>query len=163
MIVSLGRWSWKGHSSVTPGKLCLSTFIVPVSWKTELQAILRKDEALSQCDSYSHKMVLKRLCISDIGEISAHSLFRSQGDRAFNCSLRKQSFKPFCWEAEHWLDMIDLVRRQCWKGHLSVIWGNLCSAHSLFRSLVDRGPSVHMLVLEELIFDDFHFRKVWWS
>ena len=35
-IVLFSRWSWKGNSSVTLGGILLCTFIVQVSWETEL-------------------------------------------------------------------------------------------------------------------------------
>ena len=62
------------------------------SGKPWLQAILPGDIALSQCDSFNGKMVLKRLFLSNTGEDSAH-LFRSQRDKASSCSPRGQSFE----------------------------------------------------------------------
>ena len=49
MILLLGRW-WKGHSSLTLGKILLWTFIVQVCKRLSL---------LSTCDSFTWKMVLK--------------------------------------------------------------------------------------------------------
>ena len=55
-------------------------FIVRVSCETELQAIVLDDRPLSQFDSFSGKMVLKRLLIGDTGKL-VHLLSDLLGDR----------------------------------------------------------------------------------
>ena len=51
--------------------------------ETEPWVILPGDRALSIYDSFSGKMILKRLFVSDTGEASTQSLLRSQGDRTY--------------------------------------------------------------------------------
>ena len=73
---------------------------------------LLEDRALSQYGSYTWKMVLKRLFISDIWDGSAHLLF----EVSWKTGLRV-----------HIKDGLERVIH-----HLH--WGGLCSVHSLFRS-----------------------------
>ena len=75
-------FSWrmvlKGHSSVTLGKPQLCTFTVQVSGRqkfesfpleTELWVVLLWDRASSWYDNFSGRMYLRRLFISDPGEV----------------------------------------------------------------------------------------------
>ena len=87
LMVLVARWSWNGHFSVTLGKTILQVSgrqsFKPFSQETEFWSILHRDLALSWCNSFSDKIVLKRPFPSDTGEDSAH-LFRSWGDRALS-------------------------------------------------------------------------------
>ena len=79
----------KGLVITDPGEASVCTFIVQVSWGIELQTVLPGDRNLSQYDSFSGKMVLKRLCIGDTGEDSAECSHCSGllGDRAFRVNV----------------------------------------------------------------------------
>ena len=119
MILLLRRLSWKVCSLLTVGKTLFCTFIIQVIQETELQ-------------------------VSDIGEVSACSLFRSPG---------RQSFESIWWfYSKHVLE-----KAICWwhleisamHDHSSGLWGS-------------RAHWAGVVVLKGLIIHSFHFRRVWW-
>ena len=118
----MARLFWIGHSLVILQKSLLCMWTVQVSWETALslydsfsgKMILERPfisnpvEALAlhvHCSGLlktelwiyiSGKIVLKRPCVCNTEEdCSTHSLFRSQEDRAWNHSSRRQIFEPF--------------------------------------------------------------------
>ena len=96
--------------------------------ETKLWSNLPGDRPLRQYDSFSGRMFLKKLCVSDTGEDSALHINCSglRETRALSSSARRQSFKPFSWETEFWVNTIVLVGRWSWTGHSLVTLGKPC-------------------------------------
>ena len=103
MIALVGRWSGKCHALVTLGKTLHCKFIVqvprrqtfePFFQEMELQALLPGDGALSLCDSFSGKVVLKRPFVSDPGKPQLGTfIVQVSWETGSNHSPRRQSFK----------------------------------------------------------------------
>ena len=70
---------------------------------TEICAVLLGETTLSQYNSFSGKMVLKWLFLSDTGEDLAHLFW---GVKTSSLSLRRQSIKSFSKETEVEVDTI---------------------------------------------------------
>ena len=135
-IVSVVRWSWKGHSQWHWGRISsFAQFFRRKSFElfsreTEIQAILLGDRALSQCNSLSGQIVLKRQFLSETVEGLAHLIW-SWGQRAFSHSSGRQSFEPFCQEMKLQVDVVVLVARWSQRGHLWLTLGKtqlICSS-----------------------------------
>ena len=67
MIVLLGRWYWKCDWLVTQGRTLLSTFIVKVSWETELldRVLLSCKDCILLVFTLGGVVVLKGLTLDD--------------------------------------------------------------------------------------------------
>ena len=117
-------WPWKGCSPVTFGKPHFCTVIFSGLGKTDLQAILPRDRALSTYDSFSGK-ILKKPFLSDTGEYLAH-LLRYWGGRTSSCSPCRQNFKPFSKKMQLQVDVIVLMENGTEKAISQWHCGRLC-------------------------------------
>ena len=161
-IVLVARWSWKGLESVTMGKTLICTFTVQDSGR-QLWATPLEDRPASWYISFSGKMVLLRLFISDLGKqqlsmfivhvsrrqcfelfsqetrpLSPYKSFSEKMDLERPCisDTRETSAHLFRSprDRSHDIDMTLLTGRWSKKAVCQCHWGRLCSAYSLFWS-----------------------------